>query len=120
MSEQKKAIDMTPEELKQWLRSLTVPEDDEMPCYYFSASDPYLKHEPMSEDHPRRNIRFDESGNIVVKNISAYWIPELALTEEIDGTIYTVIGSYEGEESFLRKLERITAKKFTEKLEGHE
>lgn len=55
-----------------------------------------------------------------MKNISAYWIPELTLTEEIDGTIYTVTGSYEGEESFLRKLERITAKKFTEKMEGQE
>ena len=63
MSKQKKAIDMTPEELKQWLSSLTVPEDDERPCYYFSASDPYLKHEPLSEDQPRRNIRFDEKGN---------------------------------------------------------
>ena len=56
MSEQKKAIDMTPEELKQWLSALTVPEDDEIPCYYFSASDPYLKHEPIAADHPRRNI----------------------------------------------------------------
>lgn len=74
MSERKKAIDMTPEELKQWLSSLTVPEDDEMPFYYFSASDPYLKHEPMSENQPRCNIRFDENGSIVVKNISAYWI----------------------------------------------
>ena len=73
MSERKKAIDMTPEELKQWLSSLTVPEDDEMPFYYFSASDPYLKHEPMSENQPRC-IRFDENGSIVVKNISAYWI----------------------------------------------
>ena len=54
MSEQKKAIDMTPEELKQWLSSLTVPEDDDIPCYYFSASDPYLKHEPMSERSPAR------------------------------------------------------------------
>jgi len=45
------------------------------------------------------------------------WIPELTVTEEINGTIYTVTGSYHGEESFLRKLERITTKKFTEKLE---
>ena len=95
-----------------WLSSLTVPEDDEIPCYYFSASDPYLKHEPMSEAQPRRNIRFDENGNIVVKNISAYWIPELTVTEEIIGTIYTVTGSYEGEDSFIRKLERITSRKF--------
>ena len=120
MSEQKKAIDMTPEELKQWLSSMTVPEDDEIPCYYVSASDPYLKHEPIAADHPRRNIRFDEYGNIVVKNISAYWIPELTVTEEISGTIYTVTGSYEGEDSFLRKLERITSRKFTNQLGGHQ
>ena len=120
MSEQKKAIDMTPEELKQWLSSLTVPEDDEIPCYYFSNPDPYWKHEPMPADAPRRNIRFDENGNIVVKNISSYWIPELTVTEEISGTIYTVTGSYEGEDSFIRKLERITARKFTNALGGHQ
>ena len=120
MSERKKAIDMTPEELKQWLSSLTVPEDDEIPCYYFSASDPYLKHEPMQENTPRRNIRFDENGNIVVKNISAYWIPELTVTEEISGTVYTVNGSYEGEDSFIRKLERIASRKFTNQLGGHQ
>ena len=120
MSEQKKAIDMTPEELKQWLSSLTAPEDDEIPCYYFSASDPYLKHEPMLENQPRRNIRFDENGNIVVKNISAYWIPELTVTEEISGTIYTVTGSYKGEDSFIRKLERIASRKFTNQLGGHQ
>ena len=85
MSEQKKAIDMTPEELKQWLGSLTVSEDNDIPCYYFSASDPYLKHEPIAADHPRRNIRFDEYGNIVrfigntrtsaerTSSVSPYW-----------------------------------------------
>ena len=120
MSEQKKAIDMTPDELKQWLDSLTVPEDDEIPCCYFSASDPYLKHESIQEDQPLRNIRFDEKGNILVKNISAYWIPELIVTEEISGTIYTVTGSYEGEDSFIRKLERIASRKFTNQLGGHQ
>ena len=111
MSEQKKAIDMIPEELKQWPSSLTVPDDDEIPCCYFSASDPYLRHEPMQENRPRRNIRFDENGNIVVKNISANWILELAVTEEVSGTIYTVTGSYGGEDSFIRKLERIADEK---------
>ena len=119
MSEQKKAIDMTPEELKQWLGSLTAPEDDEAP-YFFSEPDPYLKHEPLTEDQLRRNIHFDENGNIVVKNISAFWIPELTVTEEISGTIYTVTGSYEGEDSFIRKLERITSRKFTNQLGGHQ
>ena len=117
MSEQKKAIDMTPDELKQWLKSLTVPEDDSS-CVYFI--DPYLKHEPLSPDRVVRDISFDGNDNIHIKNISAYWIPELTLTEEIGGTIYTVTGSYEGEDSFIRKLERITSRKFTNQLGGHQ
>ena len=56
-------------------------------------------------------------GHIHVKNLSAYWIPQLTITEEISGTVYTVTGSFEGTESLIRKLERITAKKFTEKVE---
>ena len=64
-----------------------------------------------------RERRFDGNGNLTVKNLSAYWIPELTVREEIAGTVYTVTGSYEGTASFVRKLERITARKFTEKLE---
>lgn len=120
MSEQKKAIDMTPEELKQWLSSLTVPEDDEIPCCYFSASAPYLKHEPLDPNRIVRDISFDDDGNIHIKNISAFWIPELTVTEEISGTIYTVTGSYEGEDIFIRKLERIASRKFTNQLGGHQ
>ena len=41
----------------------------------------------------------------------------LTITEEISGTVYTVTGSFEGTENLLHKLERITAKKFTEKVE---
>ena len=52
-----------------------------------------------------------------MKNLSAYWIPQLTITEEISGTVYTVTGSFEGTENLLRKLERITAKKFREKAE---
>lgn len=117
MSEPRKAIDMTPEELEQWLDTLEV--EDAIPCYYFSNPDPYFKLE-RKRGELRRNCWFDENGHLHTKNISAYWIPKLTLTEEIDGTIYTVTGSYGGEESFLRKLERITAKKFTEKLEVQE
>lgn len=69
------------------------------------------------ESYRRNNIRFDESGHIIVKNLSAYWIPELTVTEEIKGTVYTVTGSYEGETSFTRKLERIMAKKYAEEME---
>ena len=117
MSEQKKAIDMTPEELKQWLSSLTVPEDAPS-CICFI--DPYLKHEPLLPDRAIRNISFDDDGNIHIKNTSAYWIPELTVSEEISGTIYTVTGSYEGEDSFIRKLERIASRKFTNQLGGHQ
>ena len=63
-------------------------------------------------------FRFDESGRIHVRNLSAYWIPELTVTEEIGGTVYTVTGSYEGTESFVRRLERIAAKNFTETMEA--
>ncbi len=62
-------------------------------------------------------FRVDEAGRIHVRNLSAYWIPELTVTEEIGGTVYTVTGSYEGTESFVRRLERITAKKFAETME---
>ena len=58
----------------------------------------------------------DKNGNITVKNISAYWIPELTVTEKIKGTIYTVTGSYEGDANFVRKLERITSKKCSEEM----
>ena len=63
-------------------------------------------------------IRFDEFGNLCTKNLSAYWIPKLIVTKEIGGTVYTVTGSYEGEQSFLRKLERIAAKNYSKKLEA--
>lgn len=119
MNEQKKAIDMTPEELNEWLQSLPAPEDDP-PCFHFSAPDPYLKHEPLSPDRVQRDISFDDDGNIHVKNLSAYWIPELTVTEEISGTIYTATGSYEGDDSFIRKLERIVSRKFTNQLGGHQ
>ena len=118
MSDKKRAIDMTPEELEQWLDSLET-EDDSIPEYLFSNTNPYFKITPTTEPK-NKDFWFGEDGHIHAKSISAYWIPELALTEEIDGTIYTVTGSYEGEESFLCKLERITAKKFTEKLEVRE
>ena len=62
-------------------------------------------------------FRFDEAGRIHVRNLSAYWIPELIVIEEIGGTVYTVTGSYEGTESFVRRLERITAKNFAETME---
>lgn len=58
----------------------------------------------------KQRYHIDENGQIHVRNLSAYWIPELTLTEKIGGTIYTVTGSYEGTEHFVHKLERVAAK----------
>ena len=74
----------------------------------------------LPSDHPRRNCYFNEDGHLCAKNLSAFWVPELTVTEVIHGTVYTVTGSYEGTESFVRKLERITSKKFAEKMEDSE
>ena len=78
---------------------------------------PEYRFSQQSEKQRCGNYRSDENGRIHVKNLSAYWIPQLTITEEISGTVYTVTGSFEGTENLLRKLERITDKKFTEKAE---
>lgn len=116
MNEPIKATDLTPEELEQWLDSLET--EDTTPEYCFTNPDPYAKVEPVPYEQRRHDFTFDEDGHIRVKNISAYWIPELTVTEEIKGTVYTVTGSYDGETTFIRKLERIMAKKYAEESEG--
>ena len=82
--------------------------------YYFSNT------EPLAPDRAEHRFFRGEDGHIHVKNLSAFWIPELTVTEVIHGTTYVVTGSYEGTENFVRKLERITSKKFAEKLEDSE
>ena len=94
---------------EQKLEVTSLPEaENAAPEYRFSQ---------QSEKQRRANYWFGEDGRIYVKNLSAYWIPQLTITEEISGTVYTVTGSFEGTGNLLRKLERITAKKFTEKVE---
>ena len=57
-----------------------------------------------------RNVRINEAGHIVVKNLSAFWIPEIKVEREIHGTVYTVTGSFEGNELLEKKLTRILLK----------
>ena len=64
-----------------------------------------------------RKLYFDEGGQIHTVNLSAYWIPELTVCEVIHGTVYTATGSYDGEECFVKKLERITARQLSENRE---
>lgn len=88
--------------------------------YHFTNPDPYAKAEPLLYEQKQHNFWFGEDGHIHVKNLSAYWIPKLTITEKIHGAVYTVTGSYEGTETFVRKLERITSKMFAENLEDSE
>lgn len=76
--------------------------------------------ESLPPERAERRFFWGEDGHIHVKNLSAFWIPELTVTEVIHGTTYVVTGSYEGTENFVRKLERITSRKFAEKLEDSE
>ena len=82
--------------------------------YYFSNT------EPLAPDRAECRFFWGEDGHIHVKNLSAFWIPELTVTEVIHGTTYVVTGSYEGTENFVRKLECITSRKFAEKMEDSE
>ena len=82
-------------------------EDGEIRSFHFSNPDPYAKVKPRPDDAPKREFSFDEKGNIVVKNPSAFWLPDVKIVEEHGGTEYTVTGSYEGTETLDRKLRRI-------------
>ena len=74
---------------------------------YFINPDPYAKAKPRPADAPKHDVSFDEKGNIVVKNPSAFWLPELTIREQNAGTEYTVTGSYDGTETLDKKLSRI-------------
>ena len=64
----------------------------------------------MTENPQRRKIFVGADGHMTAHNISAYWLPEIPIHEVIHGTIYTVTGSYEGNQPFIKKLERIMAR----------
>ena len=66
------------------------------------------------------NVFVNDNGDLTIKNISAYWIPELTIHKKIGGTYYTVFGTYEGDEPIVGKLERIMSKNISEKMEESE
>ena len=82
-----------------------------------SENEIYFKRQPLTEEQKKHETYIDESGNLHVKNLSAFWIPELTTVEKAGHTTYTVTGSYEGKESFLKKLERIVAQNAQKKFE---
>ena len=103
-------IELSDEELKEILADDDFDDSEEygeIHSFVFSNPDPYAKVEPRPDDAPKREFTFDEKGNIVVKNLSAFWLPDVKIVDEIGGTEYTVTGSYEGTETLDKKLHRI-------------
>ena len=103
-------IELSDEELKEILADNDFDDSEEygeIHSFVFSNPDPYAKVKPRPDDAPKRELTFDEKGNIVVKNPSAFWWPKVEIVDERGGTEYTVTGSYDGEETLDRKLKRI-------------
>ena len=103
-------IELSDEELKEILADDDFDDSEEygeIHSFVFSNPDPYAKVEPRPDDAPKREFPFDEKDNIVVKNPSAFWLPDVKIVEEHGGTEYTVTGSYEGTETLDKKLRRI-------------
>ena len=103
-------IELSDEELKEILADDDFDDSEEygeIHSFVFSNPDPYAKVEPRPDDAPKREFTFDEKGNIVVKNPSAFWLPKVEIVDETGGTEYTVTGSYDGEETLDKKLKRI-------------
>ncbi|MBR6954339.1 MAG: hypothetical protein IKH77_04805 [Clostridia bacterium] len=65
-----------------------------------------------------KHYTLNEHGQITVRNLSAFWLPEMTVREDIHGTTYIVTGSYEGQEPFTQKLERIMTREFTDENIG--
>ena len=104
MHDDSNMIELTDEELKEIMEDedFDAGTDDDaapIPEYHFTNPDPYFKIKPRPDDAPKRDVSFDDKGNIVVKNPSAFWLPEVTITEEIGGTEFTITGSYEGTET---------------------
>ena len=110
-------IELSDEELKEILADDDFDNGEEygeIHSFVFSNPDPYAKVEPRPDDAPKREFTFDEKGNIAVKNLSVFWLPDVKIVDEIGGTEYTVTGSYEGTETLDKKLHRIMEQNATD------
>ena len=87
------------QEYAEQLRDKTI-------ALYKKCADYALEHGIIIAD-TKFEFGLDENGNIVVKNPSAFWLPQVTVVDEVGGTEYTVTGSYDGTESLDKKLKRI-------------
>ena len=102
MNKNKKAIDMTPEELNEWLASLPAPQDDAL-CTHFSDPDPYFKMEHTSREQSENRL-FNKDGHLTVRNYCAAELPKITMTIHSGQTTYRFGGSYDGTRSLPGKL----------------
>ena len=102
MNKNKKAIDMTPEELNEWLASLPAPQDDAL-CPHFSDPDPYFKMEHTPREQTQSRL-FNEGGHLTVHNYCAMALPKITVTLRSGRTIYRFNGSYDGTRSLPAKV----------------
>lgn len=116
MNEQKKAIDMTPEELNEWLASLPAPEDDSS-YPNFSDADPYFKLEHKFGEQ-RSNRWFGNDGHLTVHNHCAMALPKITVTLHSGQTTYRFNGSYDGNRALTGKLLDRMVKDADEKIEN--
>ncbi|MCQ2477546.1 MAG: hypothetical protein MJ125_06940 [Clostridia bacterium] len=82
----------------------TIKIADEILEYYFKNPDEANATSPHHESH---YTRFDGEGRLVVSNSSAFWLPDIRITEQVKNVTYVVDGSYEGSELLHEKFERI-------------
>ena len=75
--------------------------------YYFKNTDPYVQRDSIPDLQAHHDFKIDGDGNIRVKNLSAFWLPKFTLQREYAGTVYSVMGSYDGTETLDRKVKRI-------------
>ena len=99
----------TREELLKMMQEAGCPDDPEPspPEFYFTNTDQYAQKPKLASGHFCHDLRFDDESHIVVRNLSAYWLPDIRIEREIAGTVYAVTGSYEGTETLDKKLLRI-------------
>ena len=102
MNKNKKAIDMTPEELNEWLASLPAPQDDAL-CSHFSAPDPYFQMEHIPPEQSENRL-FNKDGHLTVRNYCAAALPKITVTIHSGQTTYRFNGSYDGTQSLPAKV----------------
>ena len=81
-----------------------APKEQTSETVNISENEIYFKRKPLTEEQKKHSSYVDENGNLHVKNLSAFWIPELTTTEKVGHTTYTVSGSFEGRNQYIARL----------------